>query len=53
VKKTIMPVINGALEIIKKALEQILQSLPGEPSVIQLQKVTLMSTEHVILKVLG
>jgi len=53
VKTKIMPVIIGALEIIKKASEQILQLLPGEPSVIQLQKVTLTSTESIIRKVLG
>ena len=53
VKTKIVPVITGALEIIKKALEQILQLLSGEPSVIQLQMLTLMSTAHIILKVLG
>jgi len=53
VKTKIMPVIIGALEIIKKASEQILQLLPGEPSVIQLQKVTLTSTKSIIRKVLG
>jgi hypothetical protein len=52
VKTKIVPVITGALEIIKKVLEQILQLLPGEPSVIQLQKITLMSTAHTILKML-
>jgi len=53
VKTKIVPVITETLEIIKKALEQIPQLLPGEPSVIQLQTITLMSTAYIIRKVLG
>jgi hypothetical protein len=53
VKTKIVPVVIGELEIIKMALEQILQLLPSEPSVIQLHKITLMSTAHIIHEVLG
>jgi len=49
----IVPVINGALGTIKKGLDQNLQLLPGDPSATELQKITLMSTAHIILKVLG
>ena len=47
-----MPIITGALGTIKKGLDQKLQSLPGQPSAIELQKITLMSTAHIIREVL-
>ena len=43
---------NGALEIIKNGLDQSLQLLPVHPSTTELQKNTLVSTTHVIRKVL-
>jgi len=49
----IVPVITGALGTIKKGIVQNLQLLPGHPSAIELQKITLMSTAHIIRKVLG
>jgi hypothetical protein len=49
VRTKVVPVITGALGTIKKALDQNLQSLPGHPS----DKITLMSTEIIIRKVLG
>ena len=48
-----MPVINGALGTIQNGLEQILQLLQGHPSATELQNITLMSTAHIIRKVLG
>jgi len=48
-----MPFITGALETIKKGLYFNLQWLPGHLSAIELQKITLMSTAHIICKVLG
>jgi len=53
VRTKIVPVITGALGTIKKGLDQNIQLLPGHPSAIELQKVTLMSTAHIICKVLG
>ena len=47
-----MPVINGVLGKIKN-LGQKFQLLPGHRSAIDLQKITLISTAHSILKVLG
>jgi hypothetical protein len=38
---------------IKKGLDQNLHLLPGHWSVIEIQKITLMSTTHIILTVLG
>jgi hypothetical protein len=53
VRTKIVSVIIGALGTIKRGLDQNLQLLPGHPSAIELQKVTLMSTAHSIRKVLG
>jgi hypothetical protein len=44
--------VIGALGTIKKELDQNLQLLPGHPSAIELQKLTLMSTAHIIREVL-
>jgi len=49
----IVLVITGASRTIKKGLNQNIQLLPGHPSAVELQKVTLMSTAHIICKVLG
>jgi len=52
VRTKIVPVIIGALRTIKKGLDKNLQLLPGHPSATELQKITLMSTAHIIHKVL-
>ena len=52
VRTKIVPVTIGALGTYKKGLNQNLQLLPGHPSVTELQ-ITLMSTAHIIRKVLG
>jgi len=46
-----VPIIVGVVGIAKKGLDQNLQLLPGHPSAIQLQKITLMSTTHIIREV--
>jgi hypothetical protein len=53
VKTKIVPIVIGALGTIKKGLEQDLQLFLGHPSAIELQKITLLITAHIILKVLG
>jgi len=53
VRTKIVPVIIGSLRAIKKGLDQNHQLLPGHPSAIELQKITLMSTAHNVRKVLG
>jgi hypothetical protein len=52
VRTKIVPVVIGALGKIKKGLDQNLQLLPGLLSAIELQKIALMSTAHIIYKVL-
>jgi hypothetical protein len=49
----ITPVIIEALGTIKKGLYENLQLLSGHPSATELQKITIISTEHIIFKVLG
>jgi len=53
VRTKIVPFITGALGKIKKGSDQNLQLLPFYPSVMELQKITLMSTAHSIGKMLG
>jgi len=53
VRTKIVPVITGALGTSKMGLDQNFQLLPGHPSAIELQKITLMSTVHIISEVLG
>ena len=53
VRTNIVPVIIGALGTIKKGLDQNLPLLPGHLLAIELQKVTLMSTAHIIVKSWG
>ena len=53
VRTEIVPLITGALGTIEKGLDQNLQILPGHVLDIELQKITLMSTEHISHKVLG
>ena len=53
VRTEIVPVGIGALGTIKKGLDQNLQTLRGHPSATELHKITLMSTAHIIRKVLG
>jgi hypothetical protein len=49
----IVPVITEALVTIKKGLDQSLQLLPDHPLAIELQKITQMSTAHIICEMLG
>jgi hypothetical protein len=48
----IVPLIIGASATIKKGLDQDHQLLPSHLPTIELQKITLMSTAHIIHKVL-
>jgi hypothetical protein len=48
VRAKLVPLITGALGTMKKGLDQNLQLLPGHLSATELQKVTIMSTAHII-----
>jgi hypothetical protein len=49
----IVPVIIGALRIVRRGSNQNLWFVPGHLSVIELHKIALMRTAHIILGVLG
>ena len=49
----IVPFIIGALRTIKRGLDQNVQLPPGHPWAIELQKIAVLITAHIILKVLG
>ena len=53
VRAKMLPVIIAALATIKEGLDQNLQLLHGNPLAIELQKITLMSTAHIIHEMLG
>jgi hypothetical protein len=53
VRTKVVPVILGALGTIEKGLDQNLQLLPRHSSDTEAQKITLMTTAHIIRKVLG
>jgi len=49
----IVPVVIGVLRKFKKGLDQNRQLLPGHPSAIGLRKITLMSSAHIMRRVVG
>ena len=50
---TIVPVVIGALGMIKKGTKKHLEKLPGNPSLAELQKITLLGTSHILRKTLS
>ena len=48
-----IPVIIGALGAIEKGLETYLGRIPGQISISELQKITLLSTAHILRRVLS
>uniref|UniRef100_A0A0L8HMU9 Uncharacterized protein n=1 Tax=Octopus bimaculoides TaxID=37653 RepID=A0A0L8HMU9_OCTBM len=50
---TIMPVVIGALGMIKKGAEKYIKQLPGNSNLRELQKITLMGTAHLLRKAIS
>ena len=50
---TIIPVVIGALGMIKKGTETHVNKIPGNISIPELQKITLMGTAHILRKTLS
>ena len=48
-----VPVIVGALGMIKKACQKHLDTIPGEPQLQEIQKIVLTSTAHILCKALS
>ncbi|MEO0971429.1 MAG: hypothetical protein AAFX80_24760, partial [Cyanobacteria bacterium J06639_18] len=49
----IVPVIVGALGVIKKGSEEYLKKIPGKISQKQLQKIALLGSAHILRKILS
>jgi len=51
-KCTIIPVIIGVTGIVTRSLRKNLETIPGNLSIVSLQKTTILGTSHIIRKVL-
>ena len=52
-KTTTVPVVMGALSTIKKDMENYTNKIPGNINIHELQKITLLSTAHLLRRVLS
>ena len=52
-KTTILPVVIGALGMVAKTALNYVSQISEAPSLIELQKITLMGTAHILQKVLS
>ena len=52
-KATTVPVIIGALGLIKKGLDNFINRIPGNIKVIELQKIVLLDTAHILRRTLS
>lgn len=52
-KTETLPVIIGALGVIKKGLEKYTEKIPGNVCIYELQKITLLGTAHILRRVLS
>ena len=52
-KAKTIPLVVGALGVIKKGTEAFLNSIPGNPSLREVQKIVLTSTGHVLRRALS
>ena len=51
-KATTIPVVIGALELIKKGVEKYTKQIPGNMKISELQKITLLGTSRILRKTL-
>jgi hypothetical protein len=52
-KTCTIPVIVGALGLIKKGAKEMINKIPGNPSLEEVQKIVLNSTAHVLRRALS
>ena len=52
-KTKTIPVVIGALGMIKKDTQNFIDQIPGKPSLQEMQKIVLTSTAHILRKVLS
>ena len=52
-KAKTIPVVIGALGLVKKGMEKFTQQIPGNIKIQELQKITLLGTSHILRKALS
>ena len=52
-KTKIIPEVIRALGMIKKGTQNVINQIPGTPSLQEMQKIVFTSTTHILLKVLS
>ena len=52
-KATTIPVVRGALGLVKKGLPKYIQQTPGNVKMHELQKISLLGTSHILTKALS
>ena len=52
-KTTVIPVVVGALGLLKRGTDEYVDSIPGKPKLFEVQKIALTSTAHIMRKVLS
>ena len=52
-KTVTIPVVIGALDMIKKKTEKHLEKIPGSPNLAEMQKIALTGTAHILRKTLS
>ena len=52
-KTKTLPVVVGALGLIKKGTQDFLDQIPGKPSLQEVQKIVLNSTAHILRRTLS
>ena len=52
-KTTTLPVVFGTLGMVAKTVPNYVSQIPGALSLTELQKITLMSTAHILQKILS
>ena len=52
-KRTVMPIVVGALGMVKRGTQSYLKSLLGEPKLHEIQKIVLTCMEHILGKALS
>ena len=52
-KTKTVPVVMGALDTIKKDMENYTNKIPGNTNIHELQKITLLSTAHLLRRVVS
>ena len=48
-----VPVVVGALGMLKQGTNEYIESIPGKPNLFEIQKIALTSTAHLLMKFLS